>query len=225
MPSTAASLSLAELERVLVQTDPAVVLVSRHLLRSVVRRQAGIAGLGLHVPHADGYVIRRDLLLASFRDDLNLAPGRELPDPVVLLPQPDDDDLAHPPDVLLRIYWRRLFHSRLIRELRRRGGRGPLTDAELRNRISRLGATPFAEIALVLEQDHRLLPEDNDRAIYEEFIAWFLELRFFAPHLLRHTFPALPRLAQIERIASDDVTDIPGLVAAAPGPKGQPRRC
>jgi hypothetical protein len=213
MPIAAAYLSVADLERLLVQTDSAVVLVSRPLLRRVVRREGDLSGLGLQVPHSDDYVIQRSVLLASFRDDLELTPGRELPDPVVLLPRPDVDELAQPPGILLRSYWRKLFHCRVHSELRTRGGRGPLSESELRNRIARIGAIEFAEATLVLEQDHRLLPHQDDRPVYEEFVALFLELRHFAPHLLRHTFPTLSDPALVERIVSDDVPEVAGLMA------------
>ena len=62
MPIAEAHLSVAELDRLLVQTDPAVLLVSRPLLRRVIRRDADVSGFGLYVPHSDGYVIERSAL-------------------------------------------------------------------------------------------------------------------------------------------------------------------
>jgi hypothetical protein len=56
-------ISVAELERLLTAADPAVLLIPPRILRRVIRRDAGLPGFGLRVPHRKSYLIDRDKLL------------------------------------------------------------------------------------------------------------------------------------------------------------------
>ena len=80
-------------------------------------------------------------------------------------------------------------------------------------RIQRIGLTEFDEATAVLRQEHFLLPPGDARTTYEEFAAVYLELRYFAPHLLPLYFPACTRLETIEAVLAEDV-DAAGLFAA-----------
>src|SRR6266853_93170 len=103
---------VADLERALIAADPAALLVPPRILRRVIKKDAGLTGPGLQVPHRKSYVIRRDALLAiADRTDLGLNPDRELPETVLLFPAPDPRKLrALPPEATLLKYWRLLFH-------------------------------------------------------------------------------------------------------------------
>src|SRR6516162_11921121 len=88
-------LSVADLDRRLRAVDPAVSLVPPRLLRRVIKRDRKLPGIGLQVPHRKAYVIDRAALF-RFADeaDLQLGPGRKLPETVTLIARPDGERLA-----------------------------------------------------------------------------------------------------------------------------------
>jgi hypothetical protein len=101
----------------------------------------------------------------------------------------------------------------------RRVERG-LDDAGVRERIARLGATEFHEVRAVLRQDRFLLPPGDVAAIYEEFAALYLELRYFAPDRLGACFPDLTNLAAVDGMLAADVDA--GSLFNATRPEGVP---
>jgi hypothetical protein len=218
------TLTLDELERLLTAADPGVVLAPPRILRRVIKKHGRVEGFGLQVPHRKSYVLGRDELFdAAGREELGLAPGRKLPDVVILLPRPSAGILAaRPAELTLRKYWRLLFHARVHAALRQRRQSGELDDNAVRDRVRRLGLAEFAEARWVLCQENFLLPPGDGAAAYEEFAALFLELRHFAPEKLPRYFPALDAAAA-ERVLAEDVdadallraTRLPG--AAEPG--------
>ena len=85
--------------------------------------------------------------------------------------------------------WRLLFHARIhvaLDELTASGGWSP---AAVRRRIQQLGPAEFEEIRMVLGQEDLLLPPRSDASIYAEFVAVYLELRYFAGSFLPRYFP------------------------------------
>ena len=212
---TTAALTVADLERALTAADPAALLIPPRVLRRVIKKDAGLTGPGLQVPHRKSYVIRRDALLQiADRDDLGLAPDRELPEILLLFPQPDPAKLrALPPQATLLKYWRLLFHAHVHQAVSRSLGDGPAAEAVIRRRIRLLGQTEADEVRSVLRQENFLLHSHNTRSIYEEFAAVFLELYCFAPHRLPAYFPAISDLAAVHRVLDAEV-DAAGLFAA-----------
>jgi hypothetical protein len=217
-------LTVAELQRLVAQVEPAALLVPPRILRRVIKRDRGLAGPGLQVPHRKSYVVARDRLLCfATAEELGLEPGRELPPTLVLLPQPDRQapTIRDRARTLLR-YWRLLFHARVhlvfhhASNIRR----------ELGRRIQRMGLTEFDEATAVLRQEHYLLPPGDAVTVYEEFAAVYLELRYFAPHMLPLYFPACSQSETIDAVLAEDV-DAAGLFAAtrlvgAPDPVAAP---
>ena len=65
-----------------------------------------------------------------------------------------------------------------------------------------------------------LLPTADDRAVYIEFAAYYLELRRFAPVLLAHTFPGLCDRSSVDTMLADEVDD--DAIFAATRPEGAP---
>ena len=59
-----ASLGLPELEQAIHAVDPRALLVPQRILRRVIKQHAGIAGIGLRVPHRKTYILSRQDLLA-----------------------------------------------------------------------------------------------------------------------------------------------------------------
>ncbi len=217
-------LTVAELQRLLAQVEPAALLVPPRILRRVIKRDRELAGPGLQVPHRQSYIVSRDRLLQiAAEDELGLEPGRELPPTLILLPQPDRQRLAEGDRArsLLR-YWRLLFHARVHLALQE----ARITGDSLRLRLQHIGLTEFNEATAVLRQERYLLPPGDAATVYEEFAAVYLELRHFAPHELPLYFPACSRLETIDAVLAQDV-DAAGVFTAtrlegAPDPTPPP---
>ncbi|HTU89541.1 MAG TPA: hypothetical protein VMF69_05535, partial [Gemmataceae bacterium] len=145
-------LTVAELQRLLTQVEPAALLVSPRILRRVIKRDRGLAGPGLQVPHRKSYVVARDRLShITDAEELGLEPGRRLPPTLVLLPLPDhqlpaSSDRAR---MLLR-YWRLLFHARIHLAIQARSASDGAVKEGVRSRIQRIGLTEFDEATAVL---------------------------------------------------------------------------
>ena len=195
-------LVVAELAQLLQAADPAALLVAPRLLRRVIKHDRKLTSLGLQVPHHKSYAIERTALLELATADELAVGDRELPAVVLLIAQPEPEELAAlPRDAALLKYWRRLFHLKVHQTVARR----QLTAAALRQRIHRIGQTEFDEIRAVLRQEKYLLPPRDDRMVYEEFAAVYLELTFFAATLVPRYFPAIENCRRVERILADDV--------------------
>ena len=97
-------------------------------------------------------------------------------------------------DLLLLQYWRRLFHAYVHRVLEKRVAQGRLTNAVVRHRIQALGATEFDAARAVLRQENYLLPPRDDRSVYVEFAAVYLELRHLCAAIAAGLLPRTGRL-------------------------------
>jgi hypothetical protein len=211
-------LQLTDLQHRLAAADPAALLVKPRLLRRVVRRHGHAPGFGLLLPHTQSYVIDSSALLALVeRTELGLAADQPLPPKVILLPRPDTDELAAQPlGALLLRFWRSLFHARIHIALDQKTADGKLSDAELRQRIERIGQTEFEEIRTVLHHEKTLLPPEDDRTVYVEFAAFTLELRFFDPIRLHAYFPAISDWKDVNELLAGDVEAEPLFLATRP---------
>jgi hypothetical protein len=208
MPETAApGLTVADLERALTRAEPAALLVPPRILRRVIKKDRGLGGAGLQVPHRKSYLIARDALLRIVGvDDLGVTADRELPGTLLLFPRPDERRLGVLPreDTLLK-YWRLLFHARVHLAVTRRRADGKLSDAAVLERVARLGAAELAEIRAVLRQERFLLPPAGPAEVYEEFAALYLELRYFARDRLPVWFPDVTDFEPVDRLLAEDV--------------------
>jgi hypothetical protein len=207
LPAPPPSIDLAHLEQALLAVDPAVCLVPSRILRRVIKADRRLVGLGLRVPHVKSYVIGRDALLQlATHEELGVAPGRDLPETVVLLVRPEPDKLAAlSRDEALVLYWRLLFHARIHTTLEAPPVEGRLTPAGVRHRIQRIGPTEFDAIRAVLRLENFLMPPRDDRTAYIEFAALYLELRHFAPTLLPRYFPGLNNWASLDALLAEDI--------------------
>ncbi|MHB1422388.1 MAG: hypothetical protein ACYC3I_04165 [Gemmataceae bacterium] len=220
---------LAELQQAVRAADPSAVLVSSSILDRVIKGQNQLSNLFGQVPHRKTYVVDRSTLYRYVdQDELELEPDRLLPNTVILLARPSPNTLnGLEREAILLTYWRRLFHASIHRALGERIQEGRLTAALLRERIERIGASTFAEIRMVLEQEKYLMPGDappffptarggdkgGETSVYIEFAAVYLELRYFAANLLPIYFPGLSDRAVIEALLRHDV-DAEALFAA-----------
>jgi hypothetical protein len=195
-----------ELQRLLQAALSAVLLVEPRILRRVIREDRAAAGIGLQVPHRKSYWLPRERLLQiASREELGVPPGRALPPRVVLLGRPDEWLAAMPRQEVLQRYWRLLLHVRVHWALEARQADGKLDDAAVRRRIERIGMSRFEEIRTVLHQEGLLLPPGDDRSIYIEFAAVYLEARSLARNLLPYYFPAIDDFRRIDAILAEDL--------------------
>ena len=209
---------LAELQQTLRAADPAAVLVSPRVLDRLIQGQHQLANLFEQVPHRKAYVVDRTTLYRYVeQDELDLEPDRLLPSPVILLSRPSPNTLGTlENEIILLLYWRRLFHAGIHRALQQQVNEGRLTLTMIRERIEEIGPSAFAEIRMVLAQEKCLLPSGADAdemAVYNEFAAVYLELRFFAANLLPIYFPGLADRNRIDALLARDV-DAAGLFAS-----------
>ncbi len=223
-----ASLGLPELEQAIHSVDARALLVPPRILRRVIKRHSEIAGFGLRVPHRKTYIISRTDLLAIVEPaELDQVGQVVLSDTVILLARPAPQTIATQTADALRVkFWRLLFHVRVHLALEQSVADERFSKEIAQRRIAELGEAEFAEIRAVLRQEDFLLPPQSDWSIYAEFVALYLELTYFARHLLPTYFPELRDLGRVDDIVGQDL-DAPALLAAArlPGaPDLSPRR-
>jgi hypothetical protein len=199
---SAPGLTLYELDRALKAVQPAVLLVPPRILRRVIRGdQPG--DLGLIVPHRKAYRIAGSRLLEiADAEELGLGRGEKPPDTSILLETPDPQLLADMPRRLVMLrYWRMLFHMEVHQALERK----QLNDADLRQRLDTIGAVAFTEVRAVLRREGYLLTPDDDRSVYTELAAVYLDFFHFDPRGWPFYFPALAHAADVADMLEADV--------------------
>jgi hypothetical protein len=222
--ATTERIGAPELERLILDREPAAVLVSRTILRRVVRNNSTLPGLGVRIPHSVCYTVDRETLLRIVdRDELGPAASAELPSRVILIRRPEPDKLAQQArEQALLFHWRVLFHARVHLTLEEQAAGGNLSPAEARRRWQRLGDPSRREIITLLFQEHCATAGDPV-ALWVEFVAFYLGLRVFQPERLPDTFPGVRDFSLIDELVAADVdekallaaTRLPG--AAEPG--------
>jgi hypothetical protein len=201
---------LAQLQQALRAAEPAAVLVSPRVLQRLIQGQNQLSIFFGQLPHRRCHVVDRQTLYRYVdQEELDLEPDRLLPPTVILLARPSPNTLNNLDDeTILLMYWRRLFHASIDRALRQQVADGRLNAAAIRERIERIGASAFAEIRMVLDQEKCLIPngaEAGEADVFVEFAAVYLELRHFAANLLPVYFPGLPDRAAIDALLARDV--------------------
>lgn len=212
-------MSLADLERELKESAGAV-LCDPRVIRRVIKHHRNVNGL---VPHGRCYGIERQALaeLAS-ADELGVALA-ELPEEVMLVARPSPREVGARlrAETATRL-WRNIFHARIHLALQKRVSRGELDDANVRQRIALIGQTEFDEIRAILRHDDLVMPPGDDREVYIEFAALYLELKHFAPALLLTTFPGVSDHDRVREALSQDVDVIPLLERGRPASVASP---
>jgi hypothetical protein len=198
---------LSELQQALKAADPAAVLVAPRVLDRVIQRVGRLNNLFGEVPHRQSLVVSRPVLYRHVDpDELDLEPDRLLPETVLLLARPARNVLDNQDrESVLLEYWRHLFHAAVHRRLGKLMQEGRLTAADVVARVAELGPAEFAEVRMVLGQERYLLPDADDAAVYAEFAAVYLELRWFAAGLLPAYFPSLADPERVDHLLGRDV--------------------
>ena len=230
MVDLATALTASELGRIVRGVDPAAFVVPGRVVRRAIQHDRKLPKVLFRVPHWMVYAMDGAAALRVVdRDELGLEPDEPPPSVVILLAAPTPEELAtRPRAVVLRDYWRRLFHARIDVELGRRFADGTIGPAGLRERIRRVDPAAFEEARSVLASDRFLLPPGDDSTVYVEFAAVYLGLRAFADHLVPRFFPAIRDHEAVERTFAEDVdaeallaaTRLPGAAEASAGWSG-----
>ncbi len=209
------TLTVAELSRIVRGVDPSAFVVPGRVVRRAIKHDRGLPTLLFRVPHRLAFAFKGTKACEVIEcDELGLGPDEALPETVILLAEPEPDDLAgRARGELLRDYWRRLYHARVHVALERRFADGSISSAGLRERIRRIEPSAFEEARSVLGKDDYLLPPRADSAVYVEFAAVYLELRAFADRLIPRVFPAIRDFDAVERTLAEDL-DAEALLAS-----------
>lgn len=199
--------SIAEIERAVRDADPWAFPVPSRIVRRAIRHEADLPGLTARVPHRKSFVLtasRARQIVES--DELGINDDGVWPERVILLARPEDHELEEMTDRALREHYRRLhFHARLhVAHAALRAGRG-LDLETIEGRIEQIGRTAFEEIRSVLRHEAFLIPPVTESSVYTEFVALFLEFRYFEPELIPVYFPSLDDIARIEGIVGKDL--------------------
>jgi hypothetical protein len=191
--STIPGLTVHDLQELLHQVDPAILLVPARILRRVIKQDRNLAGPGLWVAHRHAYSTETSKLLSiADASELGLENGQSLPERIDLLPVPSWTSLALKPRAdTLRDYWRRVFHLGVHAAFHEARQRHHLDELNVRQHIHTIGATAFDEARQVLAREKLLFQVEDNSEVFEEFAAVFLELRYFDPQRLPIYFPAL----------------------------------
>jgi hypothetical protein len=175
------------------------VVADPRLVRRVLKRQRGLTGFGMQVPHGHCCVVERKALLAIVSERELGRKAADLPPTVILVARPDFEDgpsstresRERRENDEVRAIWRRAFHGHIHHHLEEQMRTGALTEAVVRQRIHRIGQTEFDEIRAVLHGEELLFAANDDREAYIEFAAFYLETVQFDPDHVDKYFPTI----------------------------------
>lgn len=195
-----------ELRRALTQADPSAFLVEPRVIRRVIRERFGFAQLSSSIPHVESQIVpAEDVRHLVHPDELGLTTFSDLPDVCVLICEPDEGELDYwPMQELLQQVWRRLFHAQVDRELLDLL-RSRLHRADVQKRIAQIGQVEFDEAHFVLRSEMRLVEPESRIEAWREFVALYLELKYFEPDLLPVWFPSIGGHANVDDLPSRDL--------------------
>ncbi len=195
-----------ELRRALTQADPSAFLVEPRVIRRVIRERFGFAQLSSSIPHVESQIVpAEDVRHLVHPDELGLTTFSDLPDVCVLICEPDEGELDYwPMQELLQQVWRRLFHAQVDRELLDLL-RSRLNRADVQKRIAQIGQVEFDEAHFVLRSELRLVEPESRIEAWREFVAIYLEFKYFEPDLLPVWFPSIVGQAHVDDLPSLDL--------------------
>ncbi len=197
---------IKDLQAALQAVHPGAILVSSRVLDRGLQYRFSLPTYRIwDIPHRSSLVVDRHKLVSFIEpDDLEVHPDQVLPDRVILLAKPTAElENQVNDETLLSIYWRRLFHACIHLELERQLTSGELNGQRIRERIDALGPIIWAEARKVLVEEDWLTATATEEAFYIEFVAVFLELKFFLPNVTGAYFPAIQDPHRVERIVSE----------------------
>ncbi len=184
-------------------------LVSSRLLRHVIKAHKQVYGIGLAVPHAQSYLLaRKDFRRIVHERELEME-TESLPDPVLLLEEPDNTWLAQrDPASALQHFWGEVFHLRVHGALEALVNARELTPHAVKRLVHRLGQVEFDGARAVLIAENLIRAGAPETEVFIELVASFLQLKHFEPEVVGHFFPQLetallPLLEELELAVPD----------------------
>lgn len=105
------------------------------------------------------------------------------------------------------MYWRRIFNAEIKLKFLELFEKGLLTETEIENKINLIGRTVFAEALQVLEQEHKIFPEQDLSEKYISFAATFAETYRFSENLMGNYFPSIKDYESLLVIIRNDVAE------------------
>jgi hypothetical protein len=197
MAVTNISLDISQIERAIQGVEPSARIVSPRMLRRIIRDHLDLSS-GQRAPHDFCLEIAKNELPSNLDPMILGGPLESLPDRIVLFPAPKEEDLESPGRVLTG-YWRKLFHAFVDRAVKEMPNLGFQDHPQLFN------ATIIHEIRTVLEGEHRVLPDQDSRELFREFVAFLLEIKYFAPHLFEAYFPGFLEPDEVASLIDEKV--------------------
>jgi hypothetical protein len=211
-------------EQALRAAVPEVLFAAPRIVRRIARADHGMPLTILRAPHREILVIAARRLAAVAEEFWAVPP--DLPETVAVVARPDAARLtaaagARGENAVLRDYWRMAFHALVDLNAPRAVDRIATDDASWHELTAGLGPTGLDEARTVLVHEGLLDAAANDREVFAEFMAVFLELRCFSPSSVAHWFPSLSDPDVLaERLA--DLIDAEDLLARSLPPMLDP---
>lgn len=187
-----------------------VVVIPARSLGHLIKRHRHLSS---SAPHDQCYALRAGQLPTLLEaEGLGYKP-RDPDGWAIVLADPATREVRHLGAEVRRREQRLAFHAAVHVAFELLVADGRLDEATLRARVRDLGRAEFEEIRRSLERDERLFRPEDDREVYIEFAATYLELSAFAPELVPSAFPGLTRLDRVDALLAADV-DVSQLAAA-----------
>lgn len=176
------------------------------MIRRVIRERFNFAKLSSAIPHTESQIVpSAHIRHLVHPDELGLTDFSTLPDVCLLICEPDEDEMQHwPTQELLQQVWRRLFHARVDLILLTKLG-SATQRSEVQERIARIGQVEFDEAHFVLRSELRLVDQESRIEAWREFVAIYLELKYFEPDLLPVWFPSVGSNPQVDAVIAIDL--------------------
>ncbi|BBM87866.1 hypothetical protein [Candidatus Uabimicrobium amorphum] len=208
-----------ELINDIVSTKKGIFILREKYIRDVIQMHQKLGLLDLYVPHTEEYTLPKEDFLHIAKIEMpdiysNIGNPENIPDIVILLREPTSKELStysllH----FRRYYWSLIFHGEIHKIQMQWEKENHISDYQINAFIEDIGRNIFEEIRYVLFHENLLFDQNNDREVFYEFIAYFLQFYNFAPQSLVKIFPILTNYEQIYKKIVDLGFDVEHLLA------------
>jgi len=198
---------IPELRHAVRQARADAFLVEPRVVRRIIRELHGYARLSTRVPHTEVLVVAAAFVRRlAHPDELGLDDFESLPDPAILVAQPEEHEFEERPiQDLLQLMWQRLFHGCIDFELQHKIQVNELTRPVVQRLIDQLGQVEFDEALAVLVSELRLINTASRVEAFCEFCAVYQQMAMFYPDLLRVWFPSFADTGSVLGVISEHV--------------------
>ena len=208
-----------ELINDIVSTKKGIFVLREKYIRDVIQMHQKLGLLDLYVPHTEEYTLPKEDFLHIAKIEMpdiysSIGNPENIPDIVILLREPTSKELStysllH----FRRYYWSLIFHGEIHKIQMQWEEENKISDYQINAFIEDIGRNIFEEIRYVLFHENLLFDQHNDREVFYEFIAYFLQFYNFAPQSLVKIFPILTNYEQIYKKIVDLGFDVENLLA------------